>query len=69
MVMANERHFYHLFVTAYRLYYSNEDMAHKEKANGLIYKSLFAENTVASKEKKAQQRKHKYNSNKVHDSR
>jgi len=33
----------------------------------IIYKSLFAENTVASKEKKAQQRKHKYNSNKVHD--
>jgi len=32
-----------------------------------IHKSLFTENTVASKEKKAQQRKHKYN--KVHDSR
>jgi len=35
----------------------------------VLYKSLFTENTVASKEKKAQQRKHKYNSNKVHDSR
>jgi len=35
----------------------------------IIYKSLFTENTVASKEKKTQQRKDKYNSNKVHDSR
>jgi len=34
-----------------------------------LYKSLFTENTVASKEEKTQQRKHKYNSNKVHDSR